>query len=106
MTTRIEPTIGRVVWFWPDAAALTERAKGTPVPKESVPHAAQIAFVNPDGTINIGWLTHDGTHTSLTDVELCQEGDDRPAAGPFCAWMPYQVGQAKTHEQPATKNKR
>lgn len=81
----IKPTVGRVVWFHPD-------------PASQVVLSAQIAHVNEDGTLNIGYLNKYGAHASATDVPLCQAGDEAPN-GPYCEWMPYQLGQAAKTER-------
>jgi len=83
----IKPTVGRVVWYWPDGA-------GGP---EAQPYAAIIAYVWSDRLINIGYFDQDGEHDNEISVVLVQEGDPRPASR-FCEWMPYQMGQAAKTE--------
>jgi hypothetical protein len=60
------------------------------------PLAATVAFVHSDRLINIGYLDANGIMNSATSVALAQEGDEWPT-GPFCMWMPFQIGQAKRH---------
>lgn len=86
MATKIEPTIGRVVWFWPPAPL-----------RDSQPRAATIASVLNNGRVNIGYLDWNGVHRNAVEVLLVQDGEPRPADG-FCEWMPYQKGQAARTE--------
>lgn len=87
----IKPTVGRVVWFYP---AKDE----TPVPgftyREGQPCKADIVYVHSDTRVNLMVVDHDGVPHSRTSVELIQEGTATPE-GQHCAWMPFQVGQAK-----------
>lgn len=79
----IAPTVGRIVWFYPNGAG----------PRE--PLAAQIAKVISDEFVNIGYLDASGIALNARTVRLCQEGEEPPTSRPYCTWMPYQVGQAK-----------
>lgn len=81
----IPPTVGRVVLF---------RVRGSD-PKGQ-PLAAQIASVNEDGSINIGYLAPDGSHRSATNIMLHQEGEPYPDTKEthFCEWMPFQKAAA------------
>ena len=81
----IKPTIGRVVWYYPDGKA--QFAIGVQ------PYAALIAFVHSDDCINVAYFDANGVAKSNTSVKLLQEGEETPE-GCFCVWMPYQVGQA------------
>lgn len=91
MNAYIPPTIGRVLLLnLPHPQGHAVRI-GTPL-------CAQIAFVNEDGTINIGFLDHEGRHQSMQNVPLVQDGDTEPG-GPFLCWMPVQIGQAKYDQQ-------
>lgn len=83
-TNKIEPTVGRVVWYWP---IKNFRKPG------GQPHAAQIARVNEDGTINIAWLSETGAHHSSQQILLWQGDGEQPEEA-HCQWMPYQKGQA------------
>lgn len=74
----IRPTVGRVVWFWPQG-----KWNG------GQPYAAVIAFVHSDRCVNIGYLDSNGVAENATSVALAQEGEPEPR-GPFCEWMPYQ----------------
>ena len=80
----IKPTVGRVVWFY------------TGVVKE--PCAAIIAKVHSDRMVNLMVIDEDGDPYGQTSVRLLQD-DDKPAGEAFwCAWMPYQLGQAAKTE--------
>jgi hypothetical protein len=91
---KIEPTVGRVVWFHP--------------PNNSTNHAfapaaicaAQIAKVLPDGRLNLGVLDGNGVNHSMTEVPLIQDGDTAPENGYFAEWMPYQKSVAKGETAP------
>jgi hypothetical protein len=81
---QIKPTIGRVVWFYPQGH------------REGVqPHAALIAFVHSDKMINLGVFDSNGHSYSETSVPLLQEGDAVPDEGRYATWMPFQIGQAE-----------
>ena len=84
----IKPSIGRVVWFYPDKKWLEE---------EKQPFPALVCFVHDDRSINVAYFSHAGGHHSASSVQLVQEGD-MIKPGNFCTWMPYQIGQAKKHE--------
>ncbi len=81
----ITPTIGRVVWFHPEA-----------------PHGAQtwagiVAYVHSPGMVNLAVFDANGHSVSKTSVPLIQDGDERPQSY-YCEWMPYQKGQAAKTE--------
>lgn len=86
----IKPTIGRVVWYYP----------GGKTQLQSQPLAALIAYVHSDTCINIGYFDRNGVSWSQTSVALEQEPGDADWSYSFCTWMPYQVSQAKKHEEP------
>lgn len=82
---RIEPTIGRIVWFYPEK----------PTQPQQQPFPAVICYVHPDSNnINVGGYTDDCVPFGAPDVPLLQEGDAIPESGPYCALMPYQQAQA------------
>ena len=81
----IQPSVGRVVWFWP--------TKPSPVEQ---PYAALVTYVHSDRMINVGGFNHNGEVFAMTSVQLLQD-DDIPV-GPCCSWMPYQKGQAAKTE--------
>lgn len=81
----IKPTVGRIVWY------------RTGAPTQEAPWAAIVTYVHDDRHINIiGFdpMSHSFPAHYLT---LCQENEPRPE-GPYAEWMPYQIGQAKKHE--------
>lgn len=79
----IKPTIGRVVWFWPDIKN-----------ENNQPLAAVVAHVWSDTCVNLAVFDANGFASSRTSVLLHQEGSPQPSAC-FAEWMPYQIGQAK-----------
>lgn len=85
--TKIKPTIGRVVWFYPHGHR-----------EGSLPHAAMIAFVHSDSLVNLGVLDPNGRSYNETSVSLIQDGDPAPDSGRYATWMPFQIGQAKRAE--------
>ncbi len=86
----IKPTVGRVVWFWPEP------------PKTSAcqPCSAQVAFVHSDRMINVGGFDHNGKPIAATSVPLLQDEDFPPAHGPYACWMPYQKAVASGAQAP------
>lgn len=97
MSTKITPTVGRVVWFYP--AANQQTADLTP-PAAGEPLAAIIArVVDADaGAVHLAVFDANGTSRSEPYVRLVQSGEKSPAEGRYAAWMPYQVEQAKKAE--------
>lgn len=76
----ITPTVGRVVWYYPDGASQSSVG--------AQPCAATVAYVHGDGRfINIGYLDCNGNSKAATSVRLIQEGDEQPD-DPYCCWMP------------------
>ncbi len=88
----IEPTPGRVVWYWPSEDDPTPKFKGEPL-------AAHICRVRNDRLVNLLVIRADGVTYGRHGVILLQDGDDRPKDGRYCEWMPYQKGQAAKTEQ-------
>jgi hypothetical protein len=87
---RIEPTVGRIVYYWP---AQTPEDDSIMVDMLDQPCAAQIVCVHPGGrTVNLDVTDHAGGH-HFRVVPLRQEGETFPL--PFAEWMPFQIGQAK-----------
>lgn len=82
----IKPTIGRVVWFYQDGHQEGEQ-----------PLAAIVAHVWSDTCVNLAIFDANGCpmQSPPTSILLVQEGIEIPSVGHYCAWMPYQVGQAK-----------
>lgn len=77
----IKPTIGRVVWYWQNTVSQKQA------------HAAIVAYVHSDTTVNLVMFDENGTSTGLTSVRLYQNDGERPQLH-FCEWMPYQREQA------------
>jgi hypothetical protein len=88
----IKPTIGRVVWFHPDA---DQRIKGEPNDQVC---AALVTYVWGDHRVNLTVMTPNGAPYGVTNVTLVQEDDEAHPIERYCEWMPYQIGQAKKHE--------
>lgn len=84
----IQPTVGRVVWYWPTGPSPVEQ-----------PWPALIAHVWDDRCINIGGFDNYGNPFARMSVQLLQD-DDAPHVpqGQCCSWMPYQKGQAAKTE--------
>lgn len=83
----IKPTVGRVVWFWPQGNMIGGQ-----------PCAAIIAYVHSDRCVNIGYLSPSGLAMFGTSVTLVQEGEPYPNDR-FCEWTPYQKEQAARTER-------
>lgn len=90
MSTRIEPTVGRIVWYWPGQHEDILRVLNQPLP-------AIVTAVLSDTRVNLAVFDAFGGSNSRASVQLVQEGNERPAGG-FCEWMPYQRGQAAKTE--------
>lgn len=77
----IKPTVGRVVYYYPE--------KGQPE------QAAIVAKVHDDRCVNLMVIIPDGRTVGMTSIRLAQPEDEIPVTGPYCAWMPFQVGQSQ-----------
>lgn len=84
----IAPTVGRVVWFykWVDG----QGHKG--------PMAAHVAFVHSEKMVNLMVIDENGEPRAQTSVSLCQDDTQDAPGHDYCAWMPYQKGQAAKTE--------
>lgn len=92
MGSRIEPTVGRVVLYWPHRTdPLVKWTEGQPL-------AAHVAHLNVDGTINLMVIGMDGSSHGRKSVELVQHGYPNPDDRSFCRWMEFQIGQAAKTE--------
>jgi hypothetical protein len=82
----IKPTVGRIVWFF----------SSKPSDESTHPLAAIVTAVLNDRCVNLAIFWANGVPMTFppTRVTLLQEGDEVPEAGPYCTWMPYQIGQA------------
>lgn len=95
---KIEPTIGRVVWFWPSHGGQHTRHSEQPL-------KADVVHVNENGTVNLFVVDHTGISHREHNIELVQDGDTAPGNDHYCTWMPYQVGQAKKHAEEEPRDK-
>lgn len=86
----IEPTVGRVVHYYPKGWS-----------KDQQPLAAIVAYVHSSSRVNLAIFNEEGIPFSPlpTHVFLLQDGDEVPENEGYCAWMPYQKGQAQKTEQ-------
>lgn len=92
----IEPTVGRIVWYWESLPGGFNRPDLIEQHMKDVqPQAAVVTFVYPEGQrINVTRFSRDGVSIPELGVLLVQDDIERPAHGGWCEWMPYQKGQA------------
>jgi hypothetical protein len=83
----IKPTIGRVVWYRPKD-----------YPTGAQPLAALVVFVWSDTLVNLVVFDQNGMGKPKLSCFLHQ-GDGEIPNESYCEWMPYQIGQAKKHEE-------
>jgi hypothetical protein len=93
----IEPTPGRVVWYWPGEFEPIVR----PLPRDGVPRplAAHIANVHTSRSVTLMVIDANGCPQPRALVQLRQNDDAIIGDGRlgYCEWMPFQKGQvAKT----------
>ena len=91
----IQPSIGRVVWFWPEGV---DPKAPSPANTLQQPNAALIVYVWSDRMVNLVVFDANGNSRGETSVTLLQDDDVGNGYGRVASWMPYQVGQAKKHE--------
>lgn len=85
----IEPTVGRVVWFFEPVSQ---------DPKH--PMAAIVTWVHGPRCVNLVAFTPNGHPIQRTSVPLVQgDGSDGPVDGCWAEWMPFQKGQAARTEK-------
>lgn len=86
-----QPTVGRVVWFWPSPN------EQLAFPREGQPLAAHVAAVSEDGfTVNLQVIDANGHAHARQDVPFIEDGG---AAGfSYACWMPYQRAQHAKNE--------
>ena len=73
----IQPTVGRIVWYYPAC--------------DTTPRAAIIAYVHDDHMVNLAVFDTNGTPYSRISVTLVQPEDPARPDQSYCRWMPYQV---------------
>lgn len=95
MSTKITPTVGRVVWFYP--AANQQSADFSP-PAAGQPLAAIVVAVKSEEVVNLTVFDAMGFPHARINVPLLQEGQETREGGFYATWMPYQIGQAKKAE--------
>ena len=85
----IKPTVGRVVHFFdhPNGDMFAE-----------LELAAIVTYVHSDTMVNLVVFGPRGEAVGKTSVRLQQDKPLTRNEGAFCAWMPYQVGQAAKTE--------
>lgn len=93
----IEPTVGRVVWFYPGSYDSLYGGTG------QRPKAAIVAYVHSDRMVNLSVCDSNGNWHSRTSIRLFQPEDEVDQENTYCVWMPYQIGQAAKTEQLAEK---
>ena len=82
-----QPTVGRVVWFWPSAD------EQMALPRHGQPLAAHVAAVSEDGsTVNLQVIDANGHAHARQEVPFC-EGGLLPGRQSYADWMPYQRAQ-------------
>ena len=91
----ITPTVGRIVWFTPAHNDNDLARHGTG------PLAAIVTHVWGDRCVNLAVFDSNANQSSVTSVMLLQDDDEKPESGRFATWMPFQIGQAKKHQNEA-----
>lgn len=90
---RTEPTVGRMVHYWP-ADTANDDVMHILDPKQ--PFSAQIVWLCDSGLIGV--VIHDQAGHRHFRVVPLRQGDEVIAL-PFCEWMDFQKGQAAKTEQ-------
>lgn len=94
--SEIPPTVGRVLWYWPN---------GMPhsgiIQDPSQPFRADICYVWPDGRVNLNVCCHNATRFERHQVPIVPTASEEtpPQGTPYATWMPFQIGQAKAAER-------
>lgn len=90
-----QPTVGRVVWFWPSAD------EQMALPRHGQPLAAHVASVSEDvSTVNLQVIDANGHAHARQEVPFC-EGGLLPGGQSYADWMPYQRAQHAKQESGA-----
>lgn len=90
MPKPITPTVGRILWYRPHDGW----QPGIPH-RKGEPLAALVTAVESDNRVNVLVLDANGGQHPMPSVLLVQPGDEAPAKGGYCEWMPFQIGQAE-----------
>jgi hypothetical protein len=96
----ITPTPGRVVWYYPSQHERTCEVTNAAdhLPAGDAPLAAHIAYVHSNALVNLMVIDANGFPHGRTSVLLVQTDQVGQQGGSYCAWMPYQLGQAAKTE--------
>lgn len=79
-----QPTVGRVVWFWPSPD------EQLALPRSGQPLAAHVAAVSEDGrTVNLQVIDANGHAHARQDVPFFEGG--RLEGESYADWMPFAV---------------
>lgn len=101
--SRITPTIGRKIYYYPDRASDISADSALTSMANHDPFDATVIYVWGDGVlVNLSVIDHVGTICARHSVPLIQEDDAIPQVGGYAKWMPYQVGQATAQAAGAT----
>jgi hypothetical protein len=96
------PTPGRVMWFYEDPRCGQSNFTS---PRYGEPLAAIVASVRPADDlrlmVNLSVFDADGKQHPRQNVVVVQDGEEIPDCAYVC-WMPYQIGQAKKHQENAS----
>lgn len=88
--TTISPTIGRVVWFFPDESPqrhLTLLDRTTPLD-------GHIVYVHSETSVNLVVFDHEGRSHPYLSVPI----NTGQTTGMRAEWMPYQQKMAEKHK--------
>ena len=81
----IKPSIGRIMWYWPDKQSRGDQ-----------PWAAIVTYVHSDHMVNLAVWDANANAKITTSVPVVQDGSPFIVGdSPYVEWMPYQIGQAK-----------
>jgi len=93
----IQPTVGRVVLFYPGIARQQQGSMMAVFGQQ--PMAATVAFVYNEREVNLSVTDHAGKQWPAVGVRLLQDNDVLSTDIQHCTWMPYQKGQAAKTEE-------